>query len=357
MLACLAAVTVAGLGPSGSGAQAAPCSRPGGASFRDEFWRVNEPAHVLMGQVLKGETPIAIAPGGCVRSPLQQLIAEIWQAIGEGGVVLLGEVHDNPQHHLVRKDILWPRWDGGAPIANLTPGAVFEHIRADQRDSVARFYAEAARSRRRWMANDLLKMLGWEDSGWPAGKIFYPLYDGALWAKMPILAGDPPRERIRALARGDRSGIGEAELALLSLGEAMPHPLVDALNDELVASHCGVMPASAFASMNLAQRYRDAHLARALVDAAEANGAAFLLAGNGHVRSDRAAPWYVRRMAPGRTAISVLLLEVRPGETDAARYLPRDPDGRVAADYVLFTPAKERPDPCQQMRNRHKSRP
>ena len=248
--------------------------------------------------------------------------------------------------------MLWPRWDNGAPTGELRPGAVFEHIRADQKDSIASFDDQASRSRRLWMASDLLDTLGWKDSGWPAAEMFHPLYDGALWAKMPVLAGDPPRERIKALARGDRSGLGEAELALVKLGEALPRPFVDALNEELVASHCGVMPASAFGSMNLAQRFRDAHLARALVDAAGANGAAFLLAGNGHVRTDRAVPWYVRRMAPGLKVVSVMLLEVDAGPDDAASYPPRDPDGRSAADYVLFTPRTERPDPCQQMRER-----
>jgi hypothetical protein len=211
-------------------AHAAPCSRPGGPSFRDEFWRVNGPAHPLTGQVLKGEAPIAIAPADCERSPLQQMIAEIWQVIRDGGVVLLGEVHDNPQHHMVREDILWPRWDSGAPTEGLRVGAVFEHIRANQKPLVDRFYEEASRSRRLWTASDLLNELGWKDSGWPEAKIFEPLYDGALWAKMPVLPGDPARERIRALARGDRNGLTEAELALIRIGEDVPQPLLDALN-------------------------------------------------------------------------------------------------------------------------------
>src|SRR5262245_32960372 len=139
-------------------AQAAPCSRTGGQSFRDEFWRVNGPAHPLIGQVLKGEAPIAIAPGDCERSPLQQLIAEVWQVIREGGVVLLGEVHDNPQAHLVREDILWPRWDKGAPTEGVRPpGAVFEHIRADQKPLVERFYERAGASRSLLGASELLK--------------------------------------------------------------------------------------------------------------------------------------------------------------------------------------------------------
>ena len=334
-----------------AGANAAPCSRPGGPSFRDEFWRVNGPAHPLIGQVLKGETPIAIEPADCERSPLQQLIAEAWQVIRAGGVVLLGEVHDNPQHHLVREDILWPRWDSGAPTGGLHPGAVFEHIRADQRPLVDRFYDQASRSRRLWTATDLLNELGWKDSGWPSAEMFEPVYGGALWAKMPVLPGDPSRERIRSLARGDRSGLSEAELALIKIGKDLPQPQIDALKQELVESHCGVMPASAFGNMNMAQRFRDAHQARALVDAAEVNGAAFLLAGNGHVRTDRAVPWYVRRLAPGRKAMSVMLLEVSAGENDAATYLPRDADGKVATDYVLFTPRTDRADPCLKMRD------
>jgi uncharacterized iron-regulated protein len=167
---------------------------------------------------------------------------------------------------------------------------------------------------------------------------------------MPILPGDAPRQLIKALGRGDQSGLSEAELALVKLGEAMPQPLIDALNEELADSHCGLMPASAFGSLNLTQRFRDAHLARALIDAAKANAAAFLLAGNGHVRADRAVPWFVERMEPSRRIVSVMLLEVREGETEAAGYLPRDPDGKAAADYVLFTPLTDRPDPCQQMR-------
>jgi uncharacterized iron-regulated protein len=349
-LARIVSMAILALGLAATGAGAAPCARPGGPSFRDEFWRTNEPAHPLMGQVLKGEVPIAIAPGDCERSPLQQLIAEVWQVIREGGVVLLGEVHDNPQQHLVREDMLWPRWDSGAQTDGLRPAAVFEHIRADQKPLLDRFYEQAASSRRLWTASDLLKELDWKDSGWPAAEIFEPLYGGALWAKMPVLAGDPTRERIRALARGDRTSLTEAELALIKVGEDVPQPLLDALNQELVESHCGLMPASAFGNMNMAQRFRDAYQARALVDAAEANGSAFLLAGNGHLRTDRAVPWYVRRMAPGRKVVSVMLLEVTAGENDAASYLPRDPDGKAATDYVLFTPRTERPDPCQKMR-------
>ena len=45
-----------------------------------------------------------------------------------------------------------------------------------------------------------------------------------------------------------------------------------------------------------------------------------------------------------------MFLEVEEGKNDAAAYLTRAPDGTVAADYVMFTPAPRAADPCEKMR-------
>ena len=71
-----------------------------------------------------------------------------------------------------------------------------------------------------------------------------------------------------------------------------------------------------------------------------------LIAGNGHVRSDRGVPWHIRRRQPEARVTSVLLLEVEEGKTDPAAYVPRDPEGRPAADTIIFTPRAKRDDPC-----------
>lgn len=330
-------------------AQTPACERSG-VALRDVHWRFKAPPHPLLGQVLKGGQPIAVTSGSCTRSPLQQLIAEVWDVIRGHGIVLLGEVHDNPEHHLVREDIMWPRLEPWLATVDLRPAAVFEHIRTSQQAQLDHFYDMAGRSRRLWQAYDLLRELDWTSSGWPAAEIFEPLFDGALWAKLPIHAGNAPRERTRALARGDLAGLTPTEQARLDIARTMPEPLLGALAGELEASHCGVMPASAFGAMSLAQRYTDAHLAASLVEAADKQGAAFLLAGNGHVRSDRGVPWYLRQFAPGRKVAAVMLLEVEEGKVDAPAYVPRAPDGAWAADYVLFTPRHPRADPCEKMR-------
>ena len=61
-------------------------------------------------------------------------------------------------------------------------------------------------------------------------------------------------------------------------------------------------------------------------------------------------------MAPARGVVSVTLLEVADGVDEPASYLPRDPEGKVASDYVLFTPRTTRPDPCERMRQQPKSK-
>ena len=69
-----------------------------------------------------------------------------------------------------------------------------------------------------------------------------------------------------------------------------------------------------------------------------------------------ACPGICKPDAPTRQTVSVMLLEVEDGKADPAAYLPRDPDGKPAADYVLFTPRHERPDPCEKMRQGKVSR-
>jgi uncharacterized iron-regulated protein len=326
------------------------CRPSHGISLRDVHWRHGQSPHPLVGQVLKGASPIATAGDACARTPLEQLIADVWEVIREGGIVLLGEVHDNPEHHAVRGDILQPRLEQTAPARGVRPAAVFEHIRTSQQAQLESFYAKSAKSRRLWRASDLLRELAWNKSGWPPAEIFYPLFDAALWARQPIHAGSADRDRVRTLVRGDAPEPTDAEARRLALARSMPQPLVAALTTELAGSHCGIVEGPALDRMGLAQRYTDAHLAEAVVRAAERHGGAFLLAGNGHVRADRGVPWHLRRLAPARKAVAVMLLEVAEGRNDPSAYLPRTPGGAVAADYVLFTPRHPRPDPCERLR-------
>lgn len=303
--------------------------------------------HDLCGRIYDVQSSIAVDTRrscGVVGS----IAGRIQTTVGANGVVVFGEVHDNPAHHQLRAEVL------SVHLASEGAALVFEHLRPEQRPALDAFMAKDLKER--GTADDLLRALDWDKSGWPQAGLFKPLFDAALASRRSILPGDPPRSLIRKAAKEGATALPEAERTRLKLDTPLPEKLQSALVDELENSHCGLMPRSAFTNMAFAQRYRDAHLAAAVASAADAHGSAVLLAGNGHARTDRGVPYYLRQMAPGRKIVSVLLIEVEDGKTVAEAYVPRDPDGKPAADYIVFTPRVERPDPCTEMRRQFQSK-
>jgi uncharacterized iron-regulated protein len=263
------------------------------------------------------------------------------------GITVLGEVHDNPAHHRLRG---WLIANALRAHPERRPGIVLEHIRADQQPALDQFRALDEKCCRLTTATELLGLLKWDKSGWPPAEIFKPLFQAIVAGGLHIYPGDPPRDRVRAVARGGLAAMAAEERARLGLDSELPAPLVEALSRELVDSHCGALPPLAIGGMAVAQRYRDAHQADAALAAAARHGSAILLAGNGHVRTDRGVPWHIRRRAPEIPIVSLMILEVEDGNTAPLAYVPRAPDGRPVADLVIFTPRAARGDPCQALR-------
>ena len=342
-------VAMAGVAGIGVTAAVAACERTqvyqplAGESTHHLDWQVlvSRPSQAMP------QTGMLLDAGGCARPPVDALRAIVSDALGRGAVVVLGEVHDNPHHHHVRAWLL-PMRAGNAP-----PAVILEHIRADQQAAVDAVLARPAGER---TATALLDALAWSTSGWPDAAIFAPLFERMLAGGHAIVAGNPARDGLRAVARGGPDALDAAERRRLGLEAPLPTPLAQALLAELEASHCNLVPASAFGAMAAAQRYRDAFMAAATLAAAEAHGSAVLLTGNGHVRTDRGVPFDLARLAPGREVLAIMLVETRPGETDANAYVPRDPSGAPAADALLFAPRVERKDPCIAMREQFKQR-
>jgi uncharacterized iron-regulated protein len=114
--------------------------------------------------------------------------------------------------------------------------------------------------------------------------------------------------------------------------------------DQMIAAHCGKIPRLVAREMVEAQRFTDARLARATLRARERGGGqVVLITGDGHARTDRGVPTYLRRLAPGLKVISVGMIELPAGADPAVawRGLPYD--------YVWFSKPAQRPDPCTQL--------
>ena len=91
------------------------------------------------------------------------------------------------------------------------------------------------------------------------------------------------------------------------------------------------------------QRARDALMAEVLVSQA----AAVLIAGNGHTRKDRGAPYYLRRLKPKANILSIGYVEVDAAATSPQDYAAIYNAARLPFDLVWFTPRRDTEDPCQ----------
>lgn len=328
------------------------------AAFEQMFarWQAAAPGHPLVGRMYQAVNG-KLVPRELWREP------DAAAAVGGGSLqtyLLLGEVHDNPEHHAAQA-LLMALLSGSAGSLS-PPGVVMEMVTADQAQALADYLREpqaqlerlaGAERRRRAgeVAAGLGPAIGWEKTSWPLWSNYEPIARTALAQGRGIFAGDTRRETIRDVARRGLAAADGDVLRRLRLDRPLPDDLSGALATEIRDSHCGLLPDAAIGGMSDAQRYRDASLAESVAEAGP--DGAVLIAGNGHVRSDRGVPWYIRqRFAAGSGAmtVSIMLLEVEEGKTDPESYVPRDPSGKPAADYVLFTPRHDRPDPCEKMR-------
>ena len=264
--------------------------------------------------------------------------------------ILLGEKHDNPDHHQIQAALLRSVLAGGRH-----PAVTFEMLTADEAPAIQRQLAAAPRD-----ADGLAA--AWKRSGWPDFKEYRPIVQAALDAGVPIVAGNVPNATIRAVARGDQAAV-PAELAARYLDRPLPPASQARLTAEIRDAHCGRLPEAMVASMVLAQQVRDATLADSLIredrdpgvpvtgarDKPDDGGV--LIAGVGHVRRDHGVPIYLERGAPttriasGRPTLVVAPLEVRAGRTTPQDYAA-DFDGTLPFDFVWFTPRMDNGDPC-----------
>lgn len=234
-------------------------------------------------------------------------------------VVFLGELHDNPAHHLRQAEY----------VAELSPTAlVFEMLTQAQADLVTpELVADEAA---------LEAALGWNASGWPDFSMYYPIFAAAPEAA--YFGAAVPRDVARAaMAEGMASAFrGDADAygltAVLPEGQQAEREALQ------LAAHCDAMPAEMLPVMVDIQRLRDAELAYSAVQAFEAHGGpVVVITGNGHARMDWGAPVYLMAAAPGLRVMSL-----GQGEEGVP------PSGLF--DVVESAPEVDRGDPCAAFR-------
>ncbi len=262
--------------------------------------------------------------------------------------VLLGEIHDHPEHHRVRAELLRALLADGRPT-----WVVFEQIDRQYNAAVQ----AAARTTDAVIAAGQLDRTGW---AWPLHR---PLFDAALAAGATVVGGNLGRAEASSVVRG---GAAQAPADLQPLLSA---PWSAQQNAEVLRQvdegHCGALPAAMLPAMALAQRTRDAALAQAMA-AAPPGTRVVLIAGNGHVRRDVAVPHYLatpdlrpKDLTPDSRVTGITGITGITDITDitdifSIGLLERADDGTTAADApyddAWFTSRIARPDPCDGLR-------
>ncbi|WP_114155279.1 ChaN family lipoprotein [Chromobacterium haemolyticum] len=230
--------------------------------------------------------------------------AQLLQRLAPAPRLLVGEKHDNPEHHRIE------RWLATELAARRPQGSVLlEMLTPSQQAKVEQTQA-ALRAGKPLSGKALAQAVDWQP-GWP-----WPLYgklaEHALSAPYPLLAANLDKSEMRTVYRS------QAQLS----GRASTRPEVRVKLSELIREeHGGQLTAEHLASMLAVQQARDRRMAERLL---AAPAPALLIAGAYHAAADIGVPLHVRDLQP-QAPLRVLILAEEGMKLDAGQ-----------ADYVWF---------------------
>jgi len=292
----------------------------------DEWVSAYLPEHPLVGRVWSVDEQKFVDP---------KVLAK---TLSGAAFVLLGEKHDNADHHQIQAWLTGQLLSGGRKMA-----VAFEMFGVDKAKVLRDFHETGSKE-----AADIAALTEWEKSGWPSWSLYQPIAQGALDAGMPILAANLSRQQTKTMMQQGNAVLGEQTVKRLRLDEPLPERVAVAKAEELIRSHCNMLPDPMVRPMVNTQTAKDAMMADVLLDADLSNKleGVILITGLGHARSDWGVPWHLMRRAAEKSVISVGMLEVDVDLTKPSQYAGNWDVSKLPFDFVWFTPRANEDDPC-----------
>lgn len=305
-----------------------PVSSGGAASERTRPWK----STLLAGHPLAGTIWDAAAGQETTREA-------IYSALRDARYRLLGEVHDNADHHDFQLGCLVALGEDG-----LRPVVAFEQLDRESDPPLQELLAAGGAT-----PDAMAEAAGFDRKSWRWG-FYRPLFETALRYGMAVRAANLSRAVAGRVVRAGLDTLRADGIPPARIEAVWSEERERALRALIADAHCQALSEAIVPGMALAQRARDGTLAAALLEPGP-DGAA-LIAGNGHVRRDLAVPLYLRDMRPAESVVSVGLLEVEEGMMRPEEYLSGAASGELQYDFVCFTPRWDRPDPCGKLKPR-----
>lgn len=293
-----------------AGCQTASIKETGVESVQSELglpeWQSpRERDHSRVGQIVDLRTGEQVA--------IEAMLAELASA----SIVLLGEKHDNPDHHHLQL------WLLQAIQARRAQGSVvLEMLTLDQQDRVSSVQQTV---RAGAQSDNLAQALQWH-KGWD-WQLYGELVSYILKQRYPLLASNLNRDALLSIYRNPPE--------LTGVKSTSP-TVTQRLSEHIREAHCNKLPDTQLPAMLAVQQQRDRSMAKVLLEAAKPT---LLIAGAYHVRYDLGVPLHLEDLYEAEKLQQRVLI-----------FAEADQDVETqSADFVWYTPAVAERDYCAEL--------
>ena len=257
--------------------------------------------------------------------------ATLLARINTANALLLGETHDNTQHHDLQQKLLKIRIESGA-----RPALMMEQLDAESQPALDQALAGSNRDEVLNSVNGLIKFTDWQ--------LYSPLLATAVDSKLPIIAANISRQHLQPVIWRGYSAYDAGELKRLAVEEVWSENRQNYLATHMGGAHCGQLRDELRVGLARSQRLRDALMADSALSSIERGVVAIV--GRDHARRDIGLPLYFAARAPSASIFSIGFVEVSPESVDPEFYESESATGEAPFDVIWFTPRAERDNPC-----------
>ena len=278
--------------------------------------------HLLVGKIYSFEQQQFINEAG--------LLSELQKT----PFVLIGEKHDNSDHHRLEKKILT------SLISKQHTNVVFEMLTDQQQPLINTLTSSDT-------LEQMQQKLEWNDKGWP-WEDYGPLINVAVQHNAIITAGNISKSIVHKLYQHQNAD-QQLSTSRFDTIKSIPESVKEVTLNQVYESHCASMPKDKLIPMVDIQLARDASMANAMIVGASANKEplpSILIAGGFHTQKNMGVPLHLSQLTD-QPLKTVLLVEVIDN-----RLLPEEYATSLQADYLWFTPKQSDIDYCASLRNK-----
>lgn len=300
-----------------------------------EPYALSQEAHPLLGKIWDTANQVFISE------------SDLLNKLATATVLQLGETHDNVEHHRLQASLIKKSAGSAKTVA-----VAYEMISQHQLELLAK-HSPVGNS------DQLIALLEQEKNGWDYALYYKPVFAATLENGFKILAANLSRNQIAGLSNQGSEQLPDGVKVLLE-NTPLNESIKQDMTEEIKEAHCGMLVGQMAEVMISGQRSRDAVMATAIFDGLKTADRVILVAGSGHVRTDRGVPRFLKQLSAASvttpvttsvsTSLSIAFLEVSETALDIPGYLARWGEDQFPFDYVWFTPYAKRPDPCEAMK-------